>query len=457
MSKKFLNSLNQIISKNYILNGFSFYECFNSINIVKKNSNNEKNLITLWSSKFFILKCLLLLIQNLFKFLISIFLLIFFSFFKKKKYKDCKILFVTHTFGNADIEDNYFGNFKNILKKKSIKFTSYNIKHNKVNLKKFENDLHFFDILKITLSIFSKFIFWFFVPFYKKIDLKIYIFLLSNLISTSTLNNYKIIYEILRIIKNSKKISKIFFTFEGHIYENFLIQEVKKKFKDRIKLIGYQHTGLSKDNNSIFLQDFKKYKPDKILCINYNDVKLLKKKYKLKKIFNIGKYIKKVSLKEWKVSKKVFYKKNIKYLILLDDNAKEIKDFLKNSDIKNKFFFTIRCHPEKINQLKSFNTFKNIKISKFKNYLNDFNLNDILIYSKSSLSLEGIKHGLLPIKIKNLKDKETIMNSLSAKNIKNIFSILDNLNKYKYKNYYNYSLSYASNFNKKLFEKIANE
>ena len=50
----------------------------------------------------------------------SIFLLIFFSFFKKKIHKDYKILFVTHAFGNSDIEDNYFGNFKNILKKKGI-------------------------------------------------------------------------------------------------------------------------------------------------------------------------------------------------------------------------------------------------------------------------------------------------------------------------------------------------
>ncbi len=457
MSKKFLYKLNQTLSKNYNLKYFNFYQCFNSINIVKKNSNKEKSLIKFWSSKLFVFNCLVLFIKNLFKFLISIFMLIVFSFFKGNNYKDYNILFITHKFGNADFKDNYFGNFKDILKKKSISYSSYSIKHNQINLRKFENNLHFFDILKIVLSIFAKFILWLSVLFYKKIDLKIYIFLLSNFISTSTLNNYKILYEILRIIKNSKKINKIFFTFEGHIFENFLIHEIKKKFKNKIKIIGYQHTGLSKDNNSIFFQDFKKYKPDKILCINFYDVKLLKKKYNLKQIFNIGKHIKRVQFNDWKVTKKVLNKKNIRFLILLDDNVEEIKKFLNNKNVNNKYYFTIRCHPEKINQLKYFYTYKNIKISKYKNYLKDFKLNDVLVYSKSSLSLEGIKHGLLPIKIKNLTDKKTIMNSLSITNIKNIFLILDNLNKYKYRNFYNYSLSYSSNFNKKLFMKIVNE
>ena len=136
MSKKFLYKLNQTVSKNYKLKYFNFYQCFNSINIVKKNSNKEKSLIKFWSSKLFVFNCLVLFIKNLFKFLISIFMLIVFSFFKGNNYKDCNILFITHKFGNADFKDNYFGNFKDILKKKSISYSSYSIKHKQINLRK---------------------------------------------------------------------------------------------------------------------------------------------------------------------------------------------------------------------------------------------------------------------------------------------------------------------------------
>lgn len=453
--KKFYKLINETI-KIFTQDEKDIYVCLNSINIINNNSKKQTDIINFLFSKLFILKSIKLFFLNILKIFAIFFLLIINCFFSNNKERQSKILFISHTFNDKIEKDNYFGNFKNVLRKNSNKYSSYFIRHNQFSLKNYKyQNINFFDLIKIFSLMISNFILWIFIPLHKKINIKIYIYCLVNIFSTSSLRNYLIVFDIIKEIK-ALKINKLYYTFEGHIFERYLFEQVKKNFKNKIFITVYQHTGLSKQSNSIFLMNSKKYKPDKILCINNKDVKLLKRKYSSSKILNIGRYKKKLSLKNWKILKNRKYSNKLNLLILLDDNIKEIKDFIKNPIIFKKVLVTIRCHPEKKHQLKELNLDKSIKISKNNHYISDLRKNDVLVYTHSSLLYEAIRYGLLPIKLKKYKSR-LVDTFLTIKNYNEIFLIINNLNKINYEKYLEYSLNNSSYFNEKLCKKIINE
>ena len=202
------------------------------------------------------------------------------------------------------------------------------------------------------------------------------------------------------------KAKRVFFTFEGHIYEKYLISKLKNE-SQRIETFGYFHTGITSGLNSYIINNLKQFLPNAILCINKKNTFFFKKIFSISKVYNVGKIL---PLKNSKVNKWKFIsnkKKKINCLILYENNFDQIQKLL--ADIllyKNIFNFSIRSHPEfqKNLQHKLIQSNLNIKlkISKNSNLEKDLENNHLIIYNSSSVVIESIIKGIFPFQLESV-------------------------------------------------------
>lgn len=272
--------------------------------------------------------------------------------------------------------------------------------------------------------------------------------------------NFLIVDELIKLLK-LKKVKYLFYTFEGFAYEKYLLSKINKDKKYNLKTFGYQHTGLSYLNNSIINLTSKNSLPNYVLCISKVDQKILKKKFKTKRIIVIGKgnydHIKVNKVREWKIKKnKIPYN----CLILFENNHKEINKLLKNfNSVNNDIKFTIRSHPTFEKNLKKIFYLNKLKISKSKkNLIKDLSDNDIVIYKSSSVVFQSIDYGLFPIRIADDNLDENPLRKIVSRNEINNLNDIKNAKKLikynKYKSISSQCLNYSNNLDYKFLDYI---
>ena len=434
---KDLNSLFREVSKRD-----EVIPCLQSINIIKENTQYYLNSLLKLNNNFFFIKIFFNFILNLLKFFLYFFLILFSKILFKKISKNTKeIIFLSHGFSYNKINDVYFKNIKNNLKKKKVLTIYINQKNtfNKFNLKKdFINgsNLNLKKLIFIFCLVLQNFFYVLFKMFKTNLSKKNYLYLLSNVCSPTSLYNFIIVYETIQILKNTNA-KYLFYTFEGFVYEKYLISILKKNNLN-VNSFGYQHTGLSLYNNSILKLSSKKYLPNKILTISEKDKQRIIYKLKFHQIINIGKKLQNsnIKLNKWKI----LTEKKINCLILYENNFDEINNFLNNLNIlSSKINFTIRSHPLFEKDLHKIKYLDKLKISApSKNIAKDFLRNNLIIYKSSTLVFEAINYGLLPLRLKTVYFDENPLSGIMKKNevrdinfLKNLDNIINLNNKKK--------------------------
>ena len=451
---KLCYELNKIFKR--VSNNTELLPCLQSITIIKENKQYYNQSYKILNGNFILLKTLKSFFKNIFFFFIFVFIALFLKVFllKKKKLNKIDFIFLSHGFKEINFKDNYFNYFKIYLKEKKRRFKTYFINQNsKVGLSKNNKllsilNISIIQIFKIIYKIFYNFIFTLKLYFREKNinDKKTILYLLSNIISTSSLKNYLITYEILNLLKTSEA-KYFFFTFEGFVYEKYLMATINKSKILKTKTFGYQHTGLSKHVNSLINLNNKLFLPYKILCISKNDKNILKKKLKFKNIISVGKKItefnKSEKIKNWKI---INYNKSKAFncLILFENNYNEINILLKDYfKYKKKINFTIRSHPlfeKKINNIKKLNQ---LKISKSNTSLSKaISKNEIVLYKSSGIVYDCLRQGLFPLRIKDFEYDENPLSKIIFFNEVSKTKDIINIKKIVKKN--NYITSYKN-------------
>ncbi len=230
----------------------------------------------------------------------------------------------------------------------------------------------------------------------KKFFLKVGVFF-------SIINNLRFEYYIKHIIKTLKP-RYVISTFEGHSWERILF---KVSNDHNVKTFAYQHSMLTKYQNTIFLKFPNIYNPTYILTTGKvtND---RFQQFKFKNTYIVGspKNIdSKLNIKPIKNTKKY-----LNILILPDAYIYEVDILLKllvkiiSNDKVNKYH--LRLHPKTklkdtnqkvLQQLKSCN---NIEISK-KSLEEDINLCEIVIYRGTASIIQSCSTGIYPLYYNN--------------------------------------------------------
>ena len=274
----------------------------------------------------------------------------------------------------------------------------------------------------------------------KKTEKKVIAYILSYVFSTATIKNC-LIYLNLKQMINSKNSRKIIHTFEGHIYEKYLNYKFKNSM-NKIEFIGYQHTGLDGYENALYYPKLEKFLPNKILCISRVDMKIIKKKLRMKNVFSIGRHLSKNKKNNWKLI--TLNNKIPKILVLVENDIEKVQNLIsKINDFKNIITLTIRPHPEQFNFVKKKLNISNVKFSNLKNFNDDLKKNDILIFQNSTIHYEAIRSGLLVLRLDSDKKllfmKKKMENNIKVKNLKDVITKIKNIRKLNYKSYIRYS------------------
>lgn len=416
--------------------------CLTSIIVIKENQQYYLNYYKKFHSYFFLIIIPVYFLINFFLFFYHIAITIFLVLRnKKKKFHKVDCIFLSHGFSELNYKDIYFSNIKKkIFYQKKIKFDTLYINQGKRNFflsnEKLINCkyLTISDIGKIIYKIAKNFFYIFKLLFIEK-NKKVLFYLLSNVVSPSSLINFLIVEEMLKILKIGKA-KYLFFTFEGFPYEKYLVSKINKSMS--VKTFGYQHTGISHQNNSLIKLTQISSLPNFILCISKIDQLTLLNKFKRQKIINIGKnnwnYNKLNINKDWKIKKnKLIYK----CLILFENNHNEINKLLINFQNNKKIKFTIRSHPNFEKKLYKIKNLNKIKISRSKKSLiKELQNNDFLIYKSSSVVFNGILLGLLPLRIKNnFLDENPLKNIVLRNEISNLKDVMKIKDLIKYNKY----------------------
>jgi len=412
-------------------NNINLIPCLTSITVIKENQQYYLDYYKKFNSFFFLIITPVYFLMNFFSFFYHLVITIFLVLKNEnKKTQKIDCIFLSHGFSELNYKDIYFRDIKKkIYHKKKIKFDTLYINQGK--RKFFQSNeklinckyLTITDIGKIIYKIVKNFSYIFKLLFIEK-NKKVLFYLLSNVISPSSLINFLIVEEILKILK-IRKVKYLFFTLEGFPYEKYLVSKINES--NNVKTFGYQHTGISHQNNSLIKLTQNSSLPNFILCISKIDQMTLLKKFKRQKIMNIGKnywnYNKLNIHKDWKIKKK---KLTYKCLILFENNHKEINKLLINYQANKKIIFTIRSHPNFEKKLHKITNLKNLKISRSnKSLIKELQNNDFLIYKSSSVVFNGIFLGLLPLRIQNnYLDENPLKNIVSRNEISNLKDVM---------------------------------
>ena len=398
----------------------------------------------------------------------------FFLYKKKNLYLNSKVILISHiTKKNHKFDkknDLIYGKIPHYLelsyKKDNLQIIYIN--HSSLLSKKFtckdKNILVLDNILFLTGEI--KILFWqfkeainIFVNFFlkKKIDLHLYLHIFYSIFSNTTKKNLRLYYQFKKLLKNKNYLMAIS-TFEGFAWEKLLFYEIRK-CNTNTKVLGYQFTGILRNQDS--LNKIKKniYSPDFILTCGFRNKKILEKsnKYYKNKIYNIG--------SNRNILFNVFKKKkyNTPVCLVLPEGTKN-ETFILFSYVINvarltkNIIFILRTHPlidikKIIYNLKKKNNYlpSNIIFSN-KSFAYDLSLSNFALYRGSTSIITALSKNLVPIYYKYFGDSfniDPIYDYTEDKFIvKDVDDFVNVLNKfYKLKKKINLKkLSYARSF-----------
>lgn len=346
--------------------------------------------------------------------------------------KDDKIIIITNKI-ERNYKDAYFGKIEKLFQTNNyIKLwrvfskASAPVKKRNINIAK---NLSFFDNVACVKEAIS-------FKFFNK-----YSNVFNSLSTLKIYSHFKLVYQIIKYVKiyNPKF---IFFTLEGHLWENLLIEKCKKISGQKI-LIGYQFTKINYKSN-IFKTLYKQ--PDYIFCSGNIDKLLLKKKFNSEKLHILGS-------PKYQISIKKNFQKKIDFLILPNANKKYLSfliDFFIKFNYLNKekkLKFLIRNHPLMSKQnleiiKKKIFLYKNFKISN-STLKEDLKKSRFLVFDETTISLYSYKYKTVPLyfdysKTKNLNMDYNFPSDLIIKNHQNLQKIFQKKLSKKTKNYLNY-------------------
>jgi len=411
-----------------------------------------------------------------------------FNFFKsifRKSYliedlkiiKKAKICFISHYVGNKIInkdKDFYYGNLFEKLKKKDEFFVIL-INHTNESLseikKKFQyskitrvyinNDFSlifdFYDILVILKEFISYNIKKIVNPkkfrILRKHNLRLNLnFFLSSRFTLQISRN------IIQILNKTEKLNNLISTFEGHTFERIIFNYCKKK---NIKSFGYFFSVLREYRNSIYYNFDQKYQPDEVLTSGLISKKDLEYNSPFKQIKILGSNKNITKSKKFNIYKN---KKKITILVCPEGLFSETNHMLKiiNQEILNKkqFKFIFRTHPlinlkdihiEKIN--------KNIFFSKNKDVEKDFIASDFIFYNGSSVSIQAVMNGLVPINLNDKNNKFSLdplykINKFIVSGPKSLEKIILLINKNKSKIKMKHEIKTIQDYSRLYFQKL---
>ncbi len=321
---------------------------------------------------------------------------------------------------------------------KEIKKKFKKTRHSRVYLNHFSHPLKDLKLIFRILMIYLDYFFKIKNIKLNKVEKKIISEKFSFLNFIKSRTTLKLVNNIEKIIDNFSNKSKSFiFTFEGHAFERMIIEICKKK---NIKSVGYFFSVIRPNKTSIFYEFPNYLMPDIILTTGLVVENYFKRNLsKQNRIYTIGsgrKFIKK------KFNfKKIYNSKTFNFLICPEGLYTETDimfnlglDLASNSKKSN---VTIRVHPELKANKKYINSL-NQKIKKIKNYNisnntldNDIKKNQILIYRGSSICINGVLGGMVPMYFK-MPNEVSIdplfeVNKFKAENVKQILKNLDTL------------------------------
>lgn len=368
--------------------------------------------------------------------------------------KNEDVLFISHIFNEDQIfenEDFYFGDAPNYLikkglnvrillrnhSKKSSSFLQKKISHRLDTHKLFfSENLSFLKLLKIFYSLIkgsnklrrlsksNK------GTFEKKILLEASMQMLSVESFKAILFNQQLKDLVIKI-----KPKIVITTLEGHSQEK-LVFNLSKSINPKSLCIGYQHTILFPNQNSIFFHPSDKYVPDIILTSGMINKSVLEDKIKLKnrpKILNAGTYRSSNIIKK-ETNMRL---ENKKCLILPDGNIEDIENFSKLlCDLsETNHNFLVRLHPahslEKLQQKYKFflNKNKNITFSSNKKIEDDLCDCSWAVYRGTGAIIYAIQNDLKPIYLQAERETLPIDPLYKFGNPKEIISNMQDLEK----------------------------
>ena len=473
--KKICKICNSFLSKKNYLIYFNSISHFNIIREHQSYYNKYKDIKKNNILFIFIKNLCFFIFQNLKNIFIYLFFLNSSKIIKNFNKKKLEYLFISHKINSKMkniYEDSYIKDFILELDKRNVNYQVCYINNFKNNTNKKLNILNgnlltFKDQIKI-LNKMLNIAFFIFIKYLKcsnKNEKKILLISSLNSLSRDTYINHRIYLEILKILK-VVEVKSLLITFEGYSWEKLISYNVKKYSKT--KIIGYQHTGLSKYQNSI-LNTSSSLLPNKVFTVNSYDKTLLKKNKNFRNVIikNIGKssFVQKEK-NEWKI-KRTKEKDKIKVLIANDGDLNEFYDILNLmfslNNLQN-ISFIVRVHPViQLQAKKIFNKYNNQQHKNFftfsenKNFDVDLKKSHIIIYRGSSLVINAIRNGLLPIFFENqnmiVNDALYRLRTKRAKvqNARQLEKFLNNIkikiNFFNFNNYKKYTLQYFDKFN----------
>lgn len=254
----------------------------------------------------------------------------------------------------------------------------------------------------------------------------------------------------------------IVFTFEGHAFERMLIEICKKK---KIKSIGYFFSVIRQLKTNIFYKFPKFLMPDDIFTTGSVVKNYFKKNStKIQNIHMVGSGRKFLN-KKFNI-KRILSSETCNILICPEGLYTET-DIMFNlglslSQKKTKFNFNFRIHPE-LKQNKKYMGNLNNRIKNFRNFKisnnsldDDINHNHILIYRGSSICVNGVLGGMVPIyyKLHNEISLDPLfeINQFKAENESQILRYIDLLRLHKNKKKLNNKMKSLMNYCKLYYE-----
>lgn len=341
-------------------------------------------------------------------------------------FKSCKseTFIISHYVGNVIKEkdlDFYYGKVLKDLNKKTL-LTLILINHtnekldeirkkffsSKINRIYLNNNFSFILDFNVLIKIIIEYLLFFFKNYFltnklkknKKIGKELNFKAFLNARYTIKLTN-----KIINVLNKSKNIKNFITTFEGHAFEKILFKYCTEK---KIKSFGYYFSIIREYKNNIYYKFIDQYQPQFVLTSGYHIKKFIKKNSPFKKNIDILGSNKAVS--KTLPLKLDLNKKKIRILVCPEGLYSETYEMfnLINDPILNQdnIVFIFRSHPL-INLFKIFNDKKinkNIILSKNKNIKYDFIRSDLILYSGSSVCIEAVLNGLLPINLKAVKN-----------------------------------------------------
>ena len=274
----------------------------------------------------------------------------------------------------------------------------------------------------------------------------------ADAISPSTIANNRIAKQINQLTKYHKP-QKLITTFEGYSWEKLIIYYAKKKIND-CTTYGYIPGLLLKNYGSNVIEYKSDYYPNKILVSgNYTKSKLNKKRHLKNKVVNLG------TIKNFPIQYKLKKNNEKNILVIPEGILSEVDIFLefinKCCKVINQKFI-IRFHPVIKNNKKY-----NIILKKMPNIIasktdlsEDIKRSKFVLYRGSSLVVNCIKNGLIPIYLNSEQSKINIdpiydMKNLVINNVIDLKKLLTNKKK-NIKQIRN--LSFFSKYKSKFFD-----